>query len=89
MSDDEAIALLKEKWISPIISNLMELPDLKIEDLTSKIDYLAHKYETTYADIEREIKETENSLISMLNDLTGSEYDMKGLEEFKALLGGN
>lgn len=89
MSDDEAIALLKEKWISPIISNLMELPNLKIEDLTSKIDYLAHKYETTYADIEREIKETENSLISMLNDLTGSEYDMKGLEEFKTLLGGN
>ena len=89
MSDEVAIKLLKEKWISPIINKLMELPDIKINDLTSKIDYLAHKYETTYADIEREIKDTENSLISMLNDLTGSEYDMKGLEEFKTLLGGN
>ena len=31
---------------------------------------------------------TEKSLISMLNDLEGNDFDMLGLDEFKTLLGG-
>ena len=46
------------------------------------------KYETTYFDIEKEIKETEASLCSMIDDLVGDEYDMKGLSELKSLLSG-
>ena len=42
----------------------------------------------TLDDVEKEIVDTEQSLISMLNNLTGSEFDMKGLAEFKKLLGG-
>ena len=36
--------------------------------------------------IEKEIKETEIKLASMIDELEGNEYDMKGLSEFKALL---
>ena len=39
-------------------------------------------------DIEKEIKETEASLCSMIDDLVGDEYDMKGLSELKSLLSG-
>lgn len=43
----------------------------------------------TLDDVEMEIVDTEQSLISMLNNLTGSEFDMKSLAEFKKLLGVN
>lgn len=42
----------------------------------------------TLDDVEMEIVDTEQSLISMLNNLTGSKFDMKSLAEFKKLLGG-
>lgn len=41
-------------------------------------------------DIENEIHETEKQLVKMIDELDGSEYDLKGLGELKALLmGGN
>lgn len=40
-------------------------------------------------DIENEIKEAEQSLIPMMDDLTGNEFDMLGLQELKKILGGN
>ena len=39
-------------------------------------------------DLEEEISKTEKSLISMLDDLEGNDFDMLGLDEFKMLLGG-
>ena len=47
-----------------------------------------NKYATTFFDIEEEIKSTEKELCSMIDDLVGNDYDMQGLREFKALLGG-
>ena len=88
LSDEQVLELLKYKWISPFISNLMQLPDRIITDLVSKLESLAKKYETTFAEIENQIAETENSLSAMLCDLEGSEFDMLGLDEFKKLLGG-
>ena len=35
-----------------------------------------------------EISKTGKSLISMLDDLEGNDFDMLGLDEFKTLLGG-
>ena len=35
-----------------------------------------------------DIRETENTLSAMIDELEGSEFDMRGLREFKKLLGG-
>ena len=43
---------------------------------------------TSNADIDAEIDETEQQLCAMLDELTGSTFDMKGINEFKALLQG-
>ena len=59
-----------------------------LNDFESKIDLLSKKYETTYSDLEEEISKTEESLISMLNDLQGNDFDILGLDKFKTLLGG-
>ena len=88
LSDEQVIELLKEKWINPLLDNLMQLPDHTVSELVAKLEALAKKYETTFAGIEKEISETEKSLTAMLNDLTGNEFDMLGLSELNQLLGG-
>ena len=88
LSDEQVIELLKAKWIKPLVQNLMQLPDSIVAELVSKLEALAKKYETTFADVETQIMETEKSLSAMLDDLEGSEFDMLGLSEFKKMLGG-
>ena len=88
LSDQQVTELLKDKWIEPLIQSLMQLPDRIVSELVAKLEALAKKYETTFAEVENQIKETEISLSAMIDDLEGSEFDMLGLAEFKKLLGG-
>ena len=88
LSDSEVLGLLWEKWIVPIVDSIHSLPDVIISEFIGKLDALCKKYEATFAQVGDEIADTERSLISMLDNLTGSEFDMKGLAEFKKLLGG-
>lgn len=88
LTDEQVTELLKDKWIKPLLQNLLQLPDSIVSELTAKLDSLAKKYETTLSDIEQEIEETEKLLSSMIDDLVGNEFDMQGLNEFKKLLGG-
>ena len=88
LSDEQVRQLLKEKWIHPLIQNLMQLPDRIVSELVDKLKALAKKYETTFAEIESQIKETEKELSLMIDDLEAGEFDMLGLHEFKKLLGG-
>lgn len=80
--------LLTKKWIDSLIDNLFKLPVEIVDELIKSVEALQKKYATTYFDIEKEIKETEASLCSMIDDLVGDEYDMKGLSELKSLLSG-
>ena len=88
LSDEQVFELLKDKWIKPFVGNIMKLPDNIINELIKKIETLAKKYKVTFAEIEEEIKETEKSLTTMINNLEGDEFDMLGLDELKKLLGG-
>ncbi len=88
LSDDQAEALIREKWISPIISGLSRLPENIVNGLVAKLEALQKKYDTTFFEVEKQIRETETSLTALLNELTGNEYDMQGLAEFKKMLGG-
>lgn len=89
LSDEDARALLKEKWIVPLCERINKLPDDVIGELVTRVTDLAAKYEVTYTELEAEIKEAEQSLAAMLDELVGDEYDMKGLSEFKSLLLGD
>lgn len=88
LSDEQVIDLLKDKWITPLIQNLMKLPDSIVNELVSKLEALTKKYETTFAEVEAQISETENTLSAMIDELEGNEFDMLGLSEFKKMLGG-
>lgn len=88
LSDETVYELLDKKWIGNLIESINKLPDTIINNLVSKIQALQSKYATTYFEVETEIKETERLLSSMIDDLEGNEFDMKGLSEFKSLLMG-
>ena len=88
LSDEQVTQLLKDKWIKPLVDNLMQLPDSIVAELVAKLEALAKKYETTFAEVEAEIAETEKSLSAMIDNLEGGEFDMLGLQELKKLLGG-
>lgn len=88
LTDEQVNSLLEKKWIESLISNLNKIPDNIVNDLVSKIESLKNKYSTTYFEIEEEIKATEKRLCSMIDELEGNEFDMKGLSEFKSLLVG-
>lgn len=88
LSDDAVLELLRKKWILPLVGSLRSLPDAVIADLIGKLEGICKKYETTFAEVEEEIAATERTLVSLLDDLTGSEFDMMGLAELKKLLGG-
>lgn len=88
LSDTQVIELLKAKWIQPLIQSLMKLPDRIVNELVSKLETLAKKYETTFAEVETEIADTQAVLSAMIDELEGSDSDMLGLQEFKKMLGG-
>jgi type I restriction enzyme M protein len=88
LSDEEAKELLKDKWIVPVVNGLAKLPENIVNEFVSKLEALAKKYETTFFKVEEEIRNVEASLSDMLDQLTGNDYDMQGLAEFKKLLGG-
>ena len=88
LTDDEVTKILHKKWIQPVEDGIYKIPTDIIEEFASKIQKVADKYKETFADIESEIKKTENELAMMLNQLVGSEDDMRGLAELRALLGG-
>jgi len=88
LSNQQAYGLLRSKWIAPILAGLEKLPGRIIDTFSAKLEALAKKYETTFSEVEQQISDTESSLSGMLDQLTGSESDMKGIAEFKKLLGG-
>lgn len=88
LSIDTALMLVELKWIAPLVQKISELPKTIIDALTKNIVNLSKKYETTLVDLEGQITDTELSLTSMLDELEGSEDDIKGLMELKKLLGG-
>ncbi|RRJ16490.1 type I restriction-modification system subunit M [Lachnoanaerobaculum orale] len=88
LSEEEVNNLLHEKWSSPIYNGILDLSDDMLKVFTKDVEALSTKYAVTMDDLEKEIKETEKSLASMLSELTGSERDMEGINELIKLLGG-
>ena len=88
LSDEQALDLLRLKWIVPLCASLSVMPDAIIAALERVVQALADKYAVTYLELGEQIQKSEEALSAMIDDLTGSEYDMKGLTQFKSLLMG-
>lgn len=89
LSNNQAIDLLKHKWINPLIKSIIKLPEEIISDISSQVKNFKDKYNITFSEITNDIQENQNTLLSLLDDLEGDEFDMKGLSELKSLLKGD
>ena len=88
LTDAQVRQLLHEKWATPVETGILSLADSMVDAFTKSIETLAQKYSVTMNDLEREIRDTEESLSSMLSELTGTDADMAGIHELQKLLGG-
>lgn len=88
LSDEEVLEFLKKKWIAPLMDSLGKLPETLLGELSTKLQKLSKKYETTYLDLDTQIRDTEASLSDMIDDLDADEFDKKGLLELQKLLRG-
>lgn len=86
LTNEQVFELLELKWIIPVVSSLNNLPETIITKLSNKVQALADKYAITYSDVAKDIKAAEGTLSTLIDDLEGNEYDMKGLNELKSLL---
>jgi type I restriction enzyme M protein len=89
LSDKEVIELLKVKWIDTLIDSLVKLPINVLRTLSNEVQDLKEKYDVTFSDISNKIEKEQNSLLELIGDLDGDEFDMKGLSELKSLLSGD
>ena len=88
LEEAQVKALLEAKWVEPIVSAILALPNEVIEHLTDTVQALADKYAVTYTETTQKLTEAEHSLADLIGDLTGDEFDLKGLAQFQALLKG-
>lgn len=88
LTDENAEALLHQKWIQPLKDGIKSLVDQLFKDLETDLQELNDKYSETMHDIQDDIQTFNQELRNMMNDLTGNEADMKGIKAFQELLGG-
>lgn len=88
LTNDQINELLKLKWIDPLISALMALPNELVHNLANSIKKIEDKYKTTYSDIVTQEHDTADALVKLIDDLDGDEFDEKGLKEFQSFLKG-
>ncbi len=88
LTEKDIMMLLEMKWITPLYRSLTTQPDTIFRTFIANIETLVAKYATTMLDIENSIKESENSLSALIDELEGDEFDMAGLREFQTLLKG-
>lgn len=88
LNDSQVLELLEAKWVEPIVTAILALPNEVIEHLTDVVQALADKYAVTYAETTQKLTEAEHCLADLIDDLTGDDFDMQGLAQFQTLLKG-
>jgi type I restriction enzyme M protein len=88
LNDSQILELLEAKWVQPIVSAILVLPNEVIEHLADVVQALADKYAVTYTETTQKLTEAEHSLADLIDDLTGNDFDLQGLAQFQKLLKG-
>ena len=62
------------------------MPGKVVDDFISSLTKMTVKYSETLESIGKEINQTQKELFDLMDELTGNEFDMKGLENLKEIL---
>ncbi|MCV3734548.1 type I restriction-modification system subunit M [Ureaplasma miroungigenitalium] len=89
ITPDKFVDLLHIKWSANLTQSILDKGYDIINEQIAKLEKLAKKYAQTLAQINDELKVSEQSLVAMLKDLKADEYDLKAIKELVDLLGDN
>ena len=80
--DEEVKMLLDQKWIAPVMDKILANIN-NASFIIDKVKNLAQKYATSYNDLNAQLVESQSELAGLISDLTGDEFAIEGLNEFK------
>ena len=88
LDDAEALDLLRQKWFVPLNAAMCRLPENMLAQFSQKLTALCDKYADTYQHISERKQESAVALAQMMDELTGSEFDLQGIAAWQAILKG-
>ena len=88
LNDAEALDLLRQKWFVPLNAAMFRLPENMLAQFSQKLTALCDKYADTYQHISQRKQESAAALAQMMDELTGSEFDLQGIAAWQAILKG-
>lgn len=88
LTDDQIVEVLSTKWVAALMVQLALLPSLALRELADQVLHLQDKYATPLTELDTQIATTERSLLTSLDQLTGSNADMQAVAALKQMLGG-
>ena len=88
LDDAEALDLLRQKWFVPLNAAICRLPENMLAQFSQKLTALCDKYADTYQHISERKQESAAALAQMMDELTGSEFDLQGIAAWQAILKG-
>ena len=88
ITEEQIDHLLYEKWIHPLFLDISHMPINVTTELSVKVDELTAKYADTLLQIEQEKSEAQNTLATLMEDLTGNSFDMQGIKSLQNILKG-
>lgn len=81
LTDEEVAKFLHLKWIEPVCRGINGTLSSVLSELESKVQKLSKKYAVSYKQINSETNAAKNELASLVSELTGDEFAIKGLTE--------
>ena len=88
LNDAEALDLLRQKWFVPLNAAMFRLPENMLAQFSQKLTALCDKYADTYQHISQRKQESAAALAQMMDELTGSEFNLQGIAAWQAILKG-
>lgn len=86
ITDEQAIDLLRTKWLAPLLDALANMSEEVLTTLVKELMRISEKYATSYADITKRITTAESRLHTLIGELEGSTADSLGLTAFRNTL---
>ncbi|WP_338021039.1 type I restriction-modification system subunit M [Corynebacterium macginleyi] len=88
LSPEQIDEVLNTKWIKALEGELELLPKYALVKLASKVEHMRDKYATPLTELDTQIATTERSLLTSLDQLTGSDADIQAVAGLKQMLSG-
>ena len=80
LTDEEIALFLHMKWIDPVCDGINSTLTSEFDKMEKGIMTLASKYAVSYNHLEQQLVEAQQDLSGLIDDLTGNEFDIQGLQ---------